>query len=83
MQEEILNRIDSKLNTIVKLLSGNLIQGKNKTEAIITLGMSGIDANTIAEIVGTTTNAVNARLSEQRKKLKTLDKKPRISKEEE
>ena len=83
MQEDILNSIDGKLNAIVKLLSGNLIQGKNKTEAILTLGMCGIDANTIADIVGTTANAVNARLSEQRKKLKPIEKKPKKSKEDE
>ncbi len=75
MEEEILRSIDRKLDALIKILAGNFIQGKNKTEAILTLGSFGMDANVIAEIVGTTVKTVNTRLWEQKKKSESLDKK--------
>jgi hypothetical protein len=68
MEEEILIRIDQKLDAIVRLLAGNHIEGKNKTEAINILGALGLDPNLIAEIVGTTPGTVHTRLSEAKKK---------------
>lgn len=75
MEEEILERIDNKLSVIIHLLSGNVIEGKNKTESIITLATLGIDADMIASIVGTTVNTVSVRLYEAKKKEKTRIKK--------
>jgi len=68
MTEEILKRIDMKLDTIIRLLGSNAIECKGKTEAILTLGALGLDANLIAEMVGTTPATVSVRLSEARKK---------------
>jgi len=68
MEQEILRSIDKKLDTIIKLLALNFVQGKSKTEAIITLGNFGMDSNMIAAIVGTTPATVTARLWEQKKK---------------
>lgn len=75
MEEEMLKSIDRKLDTIIKLLAGNFVQGKSKTEAILTLGAFGMDTNAIADIVGTTPGTVNARLWEQRKKSSITTKK--------
>lgn len=75
MEEEPLRSIDKKLDVLIKLLAGNLIQGKNKTEAIITLASCGVEANTISDIVQTTSKAVYARLSEQKRKASAKAKK--------
>ena len=68
MEEEILRRIDKKLETMIILLARTYVQGKNKAEDIRTLGSFGLDINTIAEIVDTTPATVSARLWEQKKK---------------
>lgn len=75
MEEETLKSIDGKLDVIIKLLAGSAVQGKSKTEAIITLGALGIDAEVIADLVGTTTKTVNTRLWEHRKKSEGETKK--------
>lgn len=68
MEEDTLKSIDKKLDVLIKLYAGNLVQGKNKTDSIIMLANLGIEANAIAEIVQTTPKSVYARLSEQKKK---------------
>lgn len=68
MAEDIMKSIDAKLEVIIRLLSSTLIQGRNKTEAILDLGSLGLENNLIASIVGTTRNAVGACLSEAKKK---------------
>ena len=68
MEEEILRSIDRKLEVLIRIHAGNLIQGKSKTDAILALGAFGMEANVIAGIVGTTVATVNARLWEKKKK---------------
>jgi len=75
MEEEILRSIDRKLEALIKVLAGNFIQGKSKTDAILTLGAFGLGANVISDIVGTTVATVNARLWEQKKKSGSVAKK--------
>lgn len=75
MEEEILRSIDKKLEALIKILAGNSVQGKSKTEAIRTLGAFGMEANVIAGIVGTTVATVNARLWEQKQKSGPVAKK--------
>jgi len=76
MEEEVLARIDRKLDAVVRLLASKSIEGKsNKTEAIIALGALGLDPNLIAKIVDTTLPTVSARLSEARRKIKAQTKK--------
>ena len=75
MEEELLKSIDNKLAVLIKLLAGSLIQGKGKTEAIITLGICGLDVDNIANIVGTTNQTVSVRLSEYKKKIAVEKKK--------
>lgn len=68
MEEQVLARIDKKLEAVVRLLASKSIEGKNKTEAIMTLGALGLDANLISEIVNTTPGTVYARLAEAKRK---------------
>ena len=75
MEDEILSRIDKKLDAVVRLLASGCIEGKNKTDAITTLAALGLDPNLIAEIAQTTLGTVQARLSEARRKGKTEGKK--------
>lgn len=75
MKEDALNSIDKKLDVIIKLLAGNIVQGKSKTDAIIMLGAFGMDTNTIADVVGTTPATVATRLWEQKKGGTTKKKK--------
>ena len=76
MDEQILARIDKKLDAVVRLLASRTVEGaKNKTEAIMTLGALGLDANLISEIVDTTPSTVYARLSEAKRKSKTETRK--------
>ena len=68
MEEKILASIDKKLDAVLRLLASKSIEGKNKTEAIMTLGTLGLDANLISEIVDTTPGTVYARLAEAKRK---------------
>lgn len=68
VEEEILKSIDKKLATMIKLLARTVVQGKNKAEDIRALGSLGLDVNTIAEIVNTTSATVSTRLWEHKKK---------------
>ena len=82
MEQEILSSINKKLDTIIKLLAINFIEGKSKTEAILTLGNFSLDSNMIADIVGTTPATVAARLWEQKKKSATKTKAKKTNKVE-
>ena len=81
MSEELEKSIDKKLDVLIKLLAGNLIQGRSKTDAIIMLANLSIETNTIASIVQTRPEAVRARISEQKKKSGALSKKVKKPKE--
>lgn len=75
MDEDTLKSIDKKLDTIIKLLAGNCIQGKSKSDAIIMLGDLGIDTDVIAQMVKTTPATVTTRLWEHKKKREVGAKK--------
>lgn len=75
MEEKILASIDKKLDAVLRLLASKSVEGKNKTEAIMTLGALGLDANLISEIVDTTPGTVYARLAEAKRKSKTVTRK--------
>jgi DNA-directed RNA polymerase specialized sigma24 family protein len=75
MEDDILVKIDKKLDAIVRMLAKNCIQDKKKTEAIIVLGTLGLDPTLISEIVDTTQATVYARLSEAKRKSKVEAKK--------
>ena len=80
MEEEVLARIDKKLDAIVRMLASRCIEGMTKkTEAIIALGALGLDPNVIAQIVDTTPATVYARLAEVKRKGKA---EPKTAKKE-
>ncbi len=64
MDDKDLKAISSKLDVIIRLLSHQMIQGKNQTESILFLGQLGLDRNVIAEMVGSSPATVSVRLSE-------------------
>ena len=67
MTKEILERIDTKLDIMIRLLAIKAVEGRSKTDAILELGALGLESDLIAKIVVTTPAAVRARLSEARK----------------
>lgn len=67
MKEEIIARIDKKMDAIIRLLASEHIEGKNKTAAIKSLAALGLEPTLIAEIANTSPGMVYARLSEARK----------------
>ena len=78
MPEQILTRIDEKLDLIVRLLGAKAIEGKSQTESIDRLGSLGLDRNVISQIVGTTPGTVSVRLSQAKRKSKSGGKKKKI-----
>lgn len=83
MEEEILRSIDNKLSAIIHLIAGASIQGKNKTDSIITLASLGVDVETIANIVDTAPKVVRTRLWEAKKASKKEEKKSKKKEKEE
>jgi len=81
MNEDTLVSIEKKMDVLIKLIAGNLVKDKTKTDAIITLGNCGIEVGTIANLVGTTTNFVSVTLSNNKKK-QSSKKKTTKGKEE-
>lgn len=82
MTDEILLKIDEKLEVIIKLLATKSIDGKSQTDSILALGAFRLDRNLISEIVGTTPHIVSVRLSEAKKKSKSKGKKNKIKETE-
>ena len=75
MEQQILESIDRKLGTIIKLLASAHVEGKNKTESIIILGGLGLDADTIAGITDSSTKVVWTRLSEAKRRNRPAPKR--------
>ena len=55
--------IAEKLDTLIKLVSIAITEGKKQAEQIRMLALAGIKPSQIAEILGTTSNTVNVALS--------------------
>jgi len=73
--DETLKSIDTKLDAIIRLLASSCVEGKNKTEAIITLGGLGLASDLVAELVKTTPATVRARLFEAKRRDKSEGRK--------
>lgn len=74
MSEEIFDRIESKLDAIVRLVAARHIEGKSKTDATKALGRLGLDRNVIAQIVDTTPGTVSVTLSQAKSEKKKKEK---------
>ena len=68
MTDEQFGLLASKLDIIIKLMGLPLAEGKSQKEAIVSLSTLGLEPREISQILGIARTAVNARLSEIRKK---------------
>jgi hypothetical protein len=76
MEEKQLKAIIDKLDILIKIVALSSTKGLTSTEKISLLNQAGIAPKDIAEIIGTTQNVVNVRLSEMRKKrVKNVEEK--------
>jgi transcriptional regulator len=70
MDDANMQELLAKLDAIIRLLVFDIAEGKDQTEQIRLLSLSGFQPKKIAEILGTTANNVRVRLSSLRKKRK-------------
>lgn len=68
MTDKLLKRIDKRLALLVKISALQLGKEMTTTERIIVLYKIGLKGNEISDILGTSPNVVNVRLSEARKR---------------
>lgn len=67
MEDKQLKEITERLDKLIRLVALSNTSGRTTTERIVVLSKCGFRPTEIAEIVGTTANVVNVRLSEMRK----------------
>ncbi|MFZ3077369.1 MAG: hypothetical protein WA139_02850 [Candidatus Aenigmatarchaeota archaeon] len=70
MEDKQLKEITERLDKLIRLVAVSDTVGRTTLERIIILSKCGFRPAEIAEIVGTTSNVVNVRLSEMRKNKK-------------
>jgi DNA-binding CsgD family transcriptional regulator len=70
MNDDNFEKLMVQLNKLTRVVALSSTMNLTITERILLLGKSGFRPNEIAEIVGTSSNVVNVRLSEYRKKNK-------------
>jgi DNA-directed RNA polymerase specialized sigma24 family protein len=68
MESKQFNEITSRLDKLIRIVALSSTQGLTQTEKILLLNQAGFTPTEIAEIIGTTSNVVNVRLSEMRKR---------------
>lgn len=68
--DEILERIEAKLDLIVRLEAMRSAMGLKQTQAILLLADAGFDRRLIAELLHTTPNTVSVTLSTSKSKRK-------------
>jgi len=73
------NELMKKMDTLIKLLTANVIKGKSKTDQILFWSDLGFDNKQIADIVGTT--PLTVRVTKSSNKKKKLSKKKTKQKE--
>lgn len=67
MNDKEKNILEEKLETLIKLVSIAICQGRTQKEQIALLNSAGLTPKSIAEILGTTPNNVSVTLSGLRK----------------
>lgn len=71
MSEEQFRKLTQKLDTLIKLFSGNLLKdAKSKTQKVEILHNLGVSTKEIAELVGTTKSSVETLKTRLRKRTK-------------
>lgn len=76
MSEQILLRIEKKLDHIVRLLAKSTAAGKKQSEAIEILASAGLDRGLVAELLNTTPNTVSVTLSVSKSRRRPPRKPP-------
>jgi len=77
MEEDAARRIESKLETIIRLLAAPLVEGKTLVQSAELLAQRGLDNSQIAAICNTTPDAVRASRSTARRRAKSKEPPPR------
>jgi DNA-binding CsgD family transcriptional regulator len=80
MEEKQFRETITRLDKLIRIVALTGTKGLTSTEKILLLSQAGLAPKEIAEIIGTTQNVVNVRLSEMRKKGGKNDKEKRDSK---
>ena len=68
MSENILRKVDSKLSTLIRLISLDIVRGRPLGEQIELLNNAGLAPAEIAVILGQTPNNIRVQLHQIRKK---------------
>lgn len=74
MSEKNLEKIEERLDVIIRLLASKSVEGKSQTESISELEAMGLERNLISEITGASLKVISVRLSEAKKKGKSKSK---------
>jgi len=69
-RDQVLERIEAKLDQMLRLAALQMTQGMKQTYAIQMLSAAGFDRRLIAELLNTTPNTVSVTLSTSRAKAK-------------
>ena len=75
MEEKQFNELIKRLDKLVRIVALSSTKGYTSTEKISLLSQAGFGPKEIADIIGTTQNVVNVRLSEIRKRREKNTKK--------
>lgn len=70
MERDTAERIEARLDKILRLLASSRVEGKTLTEGVEILSALGLDAKDIAAVFGSTPSSVRGRLAEARGKRK-------------
>ncbi len=76
--EDVLQRIESKLDQMLKLSALQITSGLKQTQAIQLLSAAGFDRRLIAELLNTTPNTVSVTVSTLKAKSKSTSKNASI-----
>lgn len=77
MNEQEAERIDAKLETILRVLAWSAVDGKSLVDSVEILSRLGLDRNQIAAICDTTPMTVSVRLSEAKRGTKATRRRRR------
>jgi hypothetical protein len=77
METDSLERIAKKLDIIIRLLCSRLIEGKNKTDSILTLESVGVDRDRICELADCSPQYIRNTVHRENKKNRNKKKESR------
>lgn len=81
-RDQVLERIEFKLDQMLKLAALQMTSGMKQTQAIQMLAAAGFDRRTIAELLNTTPNTVSVTLSTSKAKARISGRAVRVPESE-